>query len=164
MLCSTCHFETSALHDHQISLNSKRSKVFHLSSTSIPQSQISLCFTQWTPIYELHAISTLVHEMAPKRILGTRGSNGFYLDPYTFYNEVIGNLMKSKARIRVSNETATHREVAYLSCTELGVDPVQCPVGQDRLTHPDPTSSHWLAAWEGIVGRRPHQCLGDAPG
>ncbi len=56
-------FETSALNDPKMILNTKTSKVPHIHVTTSPESQISPRFTLCSSVFELRAILRQVHQM-----------------------------------------------------------------------------------------------------
>ena len=62
----TDHFETSALNDPRMTLNTTKSKVPHICGISIHESQISVCFTLRPTVFEVQAILRKVHRMTPK--------------------------------------------------------------------------------------------------
>ncbi len=63
----TGHFETSALNDPKMTLNTKRLKVPHIHVTTTPQPQCSLCFTIRPPfLFWVTCHLRRVHQMTPK--------------------------------------------------------------------------------------------------
>ena len=70
----TGHFETSAVNDPKMTLNTKRSNIPHMHITTVAESQISIRFTLRPAIFELQAILRQVHRWPPKVTLNTKRS------------------------------------------------------------------------------------------
>ncbi len=60
------HFETSALNDPNMTLNTKKIKIHHISCCIRPESQISLHCALWPAAFVSQAILRQIHQMTPK--------------------------------------------------------------------------------------------------
>ena len=100
----TCHFETNALNDPKMTLNTTKSNVPHICVTSIHESHISLHFALQPAVFQLQAIVRQVHWMTPSWLWTLPSQISLYMYNYCLWvsNFTTFHSMTSRFEIQAS--------------------------------------------------------------